>query len=77
MNLKMNEDKKVYIIEASSDEVPNPVSARFQWTNYNEVTLFGKNGIPVAPFRTSRRDGAIATGSRNGWLEESRTYSFE
>lgn len=24
---------------------------RYQWFNYNEVTIFGKNGIPLAPFR--------------------------
>ena len=38
-------------IEISSAEVDVPVSARFRWTNYSEVTLFGKNGIPVPPFR--------------------------
>lgn len=38
-------------IEISSAEVDAPVSARFRWTNYSEVTLFGKNGIPVPPFR--------------------------
>lgn len=28
------------------------LAVRFQWTNYAQVTLFGKNGIPVPPFRT-------------------------
>lgn len=69
-------DQKYYPAEASiqgseitisSGEVARPVYARYCWTNYREVTLFGANQMPVAPFRTSRRDGAIATGSRNGW----------
>lgn len=47
-------------------EVSLPVYGRYCWTNYRPVTLFGKNGIPVAPFRTDRLDGAVATGSRNG-----------
>lgn len=34
-----------------SGEAENPVSARYNWKNYAEVTLFGKNGIPVPPFR--------------------------
>ncbi|MGN1179842.1 MAG: sialate O-acetylesterase [Suilimivivens sp.] len=36
----------------SSKEVKEPVMARYLWTNYGEVTLFGVNGLPVAPFRT-------------------------
>ncbi|MGN0638228.1 MAG: sialate O-acetylesterase [Huintestinicola sp.] len=40
-------------IRLTSPEVKEPKFARFKWTNYAEVTLFGKNGIPVAPFRTS------------------------
>lgn len=48
-----------------SDKVPVPKYARYCWTNYQEIALFGKNGIPVAPFRTSRHDGSRATGSRN------------
>ncbi len=28
---------------------------RYQWFNYNEVTIFGKNGIPLAPFRKKLR----------------------
>lgn len=38
----------------SAQEVKNPVMARYLWTNYGEVTLFGDNGLPVAPFRTHR-----------------------
>lgn len=41
-----------------SGKVKNPLYARYFWTNYNKVTLFGANGIPVAPFRTSYDDGS-------------------
>ena len=34
-----------------SDKVPNPVYARYCWYNYGPVTVFAKNGLPVAPFR--------------------------
>ncbi|MBQ7776571.1 MAG: sialate O-acetylesterase [Lachnospiraceae bacterium] len=33
-------------------EVSAPVRARYLWVDYAEVTLFGTNGLPVAPFRT-------------------------
>lgn len=39
----------------SSSEIDKPMYARYCWTNYSEVTIFGKNGIPLAPFRTSNR----------------------
>ncbi len=44
----LNDDK----ILVFSDEITEPVSVRYQWTNYGDVTLYGKNGLPVAPFRT-------------------------
>lgn len=34
----------------------NPMYARYCWSNYCDVTIFGKNGIPLAPFRTSEND---------------------
>ena len=40
----------------SAPGMRNPVYARYLWTNYGDVTVFGKNGIPLAPFRTSRGD---------------------
>ncbi|MBR6598728.1 MAG: sialate O-acetylesterase [Oscillospiraceae bacterium] len=43
-------------ISVYSDEVDEPVYVRYNFTNYGEVNLFGKNGLPVAPFRTSRDD---------------------
>ena len=36
----------------SSTEVPEPVMARYMWIDYAEVTLYGANGLPVAPFCT-------------------------
>ncbi len=33
-----------------SDHVAVPKYARFDWFNWTEVKLFGKNGIPAAPF---------------------------
>lgn len=41
------------IIEIRSDKVSSPIQARFKWTNYAGVELFGRNGLPVPPFRTS------------------------
>ena len=35
-----------------SEKVPEPVYARYAWYNYGPVSIFGKNGIPLAPFRT-------------------------
>ena len=34
----------------SSEEVSEPVAARYMWIDYAEVTLFGANGLPIAPF---------------------------
>lgn len=38
-----------------SEEIEKPVAARYCWTNYSEVPLFGKNGLPLAPFCTHLR----------------------
>ena len=35
-----------------SEKVKNPVMARYGWFNYGPVTIYGKNGIPLCPFRT-------------------------
>lgn len=37
-----------------AEEVQEPVMARYLWTNYGEVTVFGVNGLPMAPFRTHK-----------------------
>ena len=36
-----------------SEKVPDPKAVRYNWTNYGEVTIYGKNGIPMAPFSTT------------------------
>ena len=41
-------------IELSCDDVPYPAAARFKWTNYADVGLFGVNGLPLPPFRTEK-----------------------
>jgi sialate O-acetylesterase len=35
-----------------SDDVAKPVAVRYTWKNDPMVNLFGKNGLPVGPFRT-------------------------
>ena len=40
-------------ITLTADGVAAPVAARYAWTNYMEVTVFGRNGLPLAPFRSS------------------------
>lgn len=35
-----------------SPEVPHPVAVRYAWANFPVANLYGKNGLPVAPFRT-------------------------
>lgn len=39
-----------------SSEVSEPLDVRYLWTNYGEVTLYGANGLPAAPFRTDRKE---------------------
>lgn len=45
--------EKIYVGAA---EVSEPLYVRYLWTNWGDVHFFGKNGIPLAPFRTSRND---------------------
>lgn len=45
-------------IVVSAEQVEKPCYVRYLWTNYGDVNLYGKNGVPVAPFRTSREDEA-------------------
>ena len=40
-------------IVLSSETIPAPVSSRYMWIDYAQVTLFAANGLPVAPFCTS------------------------
>ncbi|MBR6872790.1 MAG: sialate O-acetylesterase [Ruminococcus sp.] len=59
------DDKVFYPAEAEivvdcimlySDQVTEPKYARYAWGNFPEYSVFGKNGIPLAPFRTSMED---------------------
>lgn len=40
----------------SCKEISEPLYGRYCWTNYGEVAFFGKNGLPLAPFRTCKDD---------------------
>lgn len=62
----MNLPGSILSIKLTSDKVDKPVFARYFWTNFAKVRIFGANGIPLAPFRTSKNDGARAIGSRQG-----------
>lgn len=39
-------------ISLTAEAVPVPKYARYAWTNYMIPTVFGSNGLPLAPFRT-------------------------
>ena len=43
-----------------SAKVPHPAFARYAWFNYGPVTIYSKNKLPLAPFRTSVKDSAPA-----------------
>jgi sialate O-acetylesterase len=45
-------DNRIYV---SSPEIKKPAAARYCWTNYGDVSVFGNNGLPLAPFRTHRK----------------------
>lgn len=47
-NGKVQNDK----IIVHSEEVKNPRFVRYQWTNWDKVSLFNQKGLPLAPFRT-------------------------
>jgi len=46
-------DSKIFVF---SDQVKNPSAVRYCWTNYGEVPIFGKNTLPLAPFRTIQKN---------------------
>lgn len=41
-------------ITLTAEEVPSLAAARYAWTNYMQATVFGRNGLPLAPFRTAK-----------------------
>ncbi|MFK7818058.1 MAG: sialate O-acetylesterase, partial [Planctomycetaceae bacterium] len=47
-------------VEVWSDEVPNPVAVRYAWADNPIANLFGRNGLPVTPFRTDDWKGITA-----------------
>jgi sialate O-acetylesterase len=44
-------------VRLSSPEVRNPVAARYAWATNPDCNLYGKNGLPAAPFRTDAFPG--------------------
>ncbi|MGN0436421.1 MAG: sialate O-acetylesterase [Wujia sp.] len=69
-NNRLARGENKIVLKLTCDEVDAPVYARYCWTNYQEIGLFGGNGLPLAPFRTDTHDGAKATGSRKGFVIE-------
>lgn len=49
----MIQDNQIRLFSA---QVKKPIYARYNWINYGPVNMFGKNGLPMAPFRTSIHD---------------------
>ncbi|MBQ9120055.1 MAG: sialate O-acetylesterase, partial [Lachnospiraceae bacterium] len=52
------------VLYVSAAQVEKPKFVRYCWTNYGPVNYFGKNGIPLAPFRSSRNDEQEATETK-------------
>ncbi len=40
----------------TADALASPMYARYAWSNYMEVTVYGTNDLPLAPFRTYTND---------------------
>ena len=38
-----------------AEEVPQPETVRYAWTNYGPANLYNAAGLPAAPFRTDRQ----------------------
>ena len=50
-----------------SEKVSHPVAARYGWYNYGPVTIYGKNGLPLCPFKI------IAAGKAEGLADTDET----
>lgn len=37
-----------------AEEIKEATEVRYLWTNYGEVTIYGRNNLPMAPFRTGK-----------------------
>lgn len=46
-------DGKQNLIILKNKELNHPIAARYGWYNYGPVTVYGKNGLPLCPFRIS------------------------
>ena len=66
-------DSQLNTITLCSSKVPYPVFARYAWYNYGPSPIFGKNGLPLSPFRTSTKDGA--TASQHAEIQQIMTCS--
>lgn len=62
--VKFSKEKLNQII-LTSKKVSSPKYARYAWYNYGPVTIFGKNGLPLAPFRTNKNDENQTTEHAN------------
>lgn len=43
-------------ITVSAEDVECPCAVRYLWTNYGDVPVYGKHGLPLAPFRISKAE---------------------
>lgn len=66
-------DSQLNTITLCSSKVQNPVFARYGWYNYGPSPIFGKNKLPMSPFRTSTKDGA--TASQHAEIQQIMTCS--
>lgn len=53
---KVDFTEKRNTVFLKAGQVEKPLMARYLWTNYAQVNVFGKNGLPAAPFRTHMFD---------------------
>ncbi|UOG75415.1 sialate O-acetylesterase [Hymenobacter tibetensis] len=44
-------------VVVSSEAVPTPVAVRYAWASNPEATLYNREGLPAAPFRTDQWEG--------------------
>ncbi|MCB9867353.1 MAG: hypothetical protein H6816_12060 [Phycisphaerales bacterium] len=46
-------------VRLTSPQVPEPVAARFGWSNFAPASLFNREGLPASPFRTDDWSDAV------------------
>ena len=57
-------DGKQNTIALCSDKVSQPLAARYGWYNYGPVTIYGKNGLPLCPFRITAAGKALGPADK-------------